>query len=756
MTNYLSGQQFQVGPSVATVLPDMDFETYSDAGFIFDGEKFVGATKNKRGLPLVGAAAYAEHPSTEVLSLAYDLKDGLGERLWLPGMPPPADLFAHIQSGGLVEAHNSGFEFFIWFYVCQLRMGWPALPLEQLRCSMAKAKAYSLPGKLETAAKIVGATELKDESGTATMRKLSVPRKPTKANKSLRWTPELNPDQFQTLYKYNVQDIKAEAALSIRTPDLQPQELELWLLDQRINARGVYIDPVGLQSCIAIFEQASDKYLNELQHITGGAVQTASEVQKIIGWLAAHSIYTHALDDDAVQTLLARNDLPSHCRRVVEIREVMASSSVKKLFAIKHRLNTDGRIRGLFAYCGADRTGRFAGRGPQPQNLPNSGPKVRQCDPVSGCGEYYHADLPGCPSCGLAEHFSEPKSWDPDAVERALKSFEPQSLPLAETLWKDPVAAVAGCLRGLFTAAPGHDLICSDYSAIEGVVAAMLSGEQWRIDVFRGHGKIYEMGASKITGVPFEDMMRHKQETGEHHPTRKTIGKVSELASGFGGWIGAWKNFGADKFMDDDEIKKSILAWRDASPAIVEMWGGQHRKNPHRWEFTPELYGLEGAVVSALLAPGQCFGYRGITYGYSASDDVLYCKLLSGRYICYHKARLTPHTAKNGMSEYEITYEGTSDETNGKWSTMTTYSGKLFENVVQATARDILTNAMLNLEKSGYPIVLHVHDEIVSEVPIGTGSVEEFEKIMGIMPEWASDWPIRAAGGWRGKRYRKD
>ncbi len=180
MTNYLAGQQFSVGVGVSTVLADMDFETYSDAGFLFDGEKYVGATKNKRGLPLVGAAAYAEHYSTEVLSLAYDLKDGAGPRLWVPGLPYPQDLFDYIAAGGLIEAHNSGFEFFVWYYVCHCRMGWPFLAIEQLRCSMAKAKAYSLPGKLETAAKVVQAVELKDESGTATMRKLSVPRKPTK------------------------------------------------------------------------------------------------------------------------------------------------------------------------------------------------------------------------------------------------------------------------------------------------------------------------------------------------------------------------------------------------------------------------------------------------------------------------------------------------------------------------------------------------------------------------------------------------
>lgn len=751
----INGQQFRVGPGVSTVLPDMDFETYSDAGFIFDGEKFIGATKNKRGLPLVGAAAYAEHPSTEILSLAYDLKDGLGGRLWLPGMPPPSDLFALVQNGGLVEAHNSGFEFFIWFYVCFSRMGWPNLPIEQLRCSMAKAKAYALPGKLESAAKVVNADQLKDETGTAVMRKVSTPRKPTKKDSSLRWTPEKHPNEFNILYGYNLQDIRAEGAVSARVPDLQPRELELWLLDQKINARGVYIDPNGLESCIAVFEQAYARYVAELKEITGGAITSPGEVAKITAWLAAYHIFTDSLDEDSVTELL-KLDMPTYCRRVVEIRAMLGASSVKKLFSIKHRLNSDGRIRGLFAFCGAERTGRFAGRGPQPQNLPGSGPKVKHCDPVNGCGHYYEQSLPGCPNCGLAEQFADSETWSPEAAESALSVISSRDLDTVEYHWCAAPKVIAGCLRGLFIAAPGYEFMCSDYSAIEGVVAAMLAGEQWRIDVFRGHGKIYEMGASKITGVPFEEMMRHKQETGEHHPSRKTIGKVSELASGFGGWINAWLNFGAGDFMTEDEIKKAILAWRAASPAIVEMWGGQHRKHPHQWEFTPELYGLEGAAVSALLNPGQIYSYRSIIYGYDPTIECLCCQLPSGRFIYYHKAKLTPHTAKNKMREYRITYEGCVNENSGQWATMVTYGGKLFENVVQATARDILTNAMLNLEKAGYPIVLHVHDEIVAEIPEGTGSIEQFESIMAELPPWASDWPIKAAGGWRGKRFRKD
>lgn len=758
MSDYLAGTQIQAGYSVATVLPDFDFETYSEAGARLNLEtmKWVALPgSKKKGIGAVNAAVYAEHPSTEVLSMWYDLKDGTGRHRWLPGDPPPQHLFDHIARGGLLEAHNSGFEYLIWLHVCHRRMGWPELPLEQLRCSASKCRAHSLPGSLKGAGEALGlaAEAAKDKEGQRVMLKLSQPRNPTKTNGAHRWTPQSAPDDFTKLYDYNEQDIVAESNVSQRVPDLSPSELTLWLLDQRINYRGVAIDTTNLRHCIAVVNQATERYTAELQQITAGTVNSAGEIAKIQGWLGAMGLPLSSLDADSVSDALAMEWLPDHVRRVLEIRASLGAASVKKLFAMNRTVNNDGRLRELFAYCGADRTGRFAGRGAQPQNFPNSGPKCRQCDPVNGCGHYYGTVADWCPFCGISSQFSEPSEWCPEAIDDFLAIMATEDLDVVERFLGDAIAAVSGCLRGMFTAAPGHDLLCSDYSAIEGVVAAMLAGEQWRIDVFRDHGKIYEMGASKITGIPFEEMMEHKRRTGDHHPSRKKIGKVSELASGFGGWINAWKNFGAGDFMTDQEIKEGILAWREASPAIVEMWGGQSRKHPSKWEFTPELFGLEGAVVQAILHPGQCFGYRGIAYG--VKDDVLYCRLLSGRMLTYHQPRLMPVTARNGQPEYQISYMGVDSYTK-KWTRLTTYSGKLFENVVQATARDILTHAMVNLEAAGYPIVLHVHDEIVSEVPAGTGSIEEFEAIMARMPEWAADWPIKAAGGWRGKRYRKD
>lgn len=749
------------GCGFSTVLPDMDFETFSTAGYIYNEstKKWQSIVKSApHGLGAVGAAVYTAHPSARVLSLAYNLKDGIGERLWVPGMPPPLDLFQHIANGEVIEAWNSAFEFHVWENICVKRLGWPPLPYTQLRDAMAKARAWSLPGKLEKAAEVTNAPIQKDKDGTRLLNKFSKGRNPTKHDPRIFIMPHEDPKDANKLYAYNIVDIRAEASVSALVPDLSPEELGLWLLDQKINFKGVHIDRISLDNCTAIIKQAFERYEAELYALTNGIVDSASKLEKLKGWLGAHGVHMDDMTADTIEETLADWNYPdapgyNAAKRAIEIRSLVGSASVKKLFAINRRVSDDDRLRDLFAFCGADRTGRFAGRGPQPQNLPNSGPSVKKCD----CGEYYGADSESCPWCGvLGGKVSE---WGVEAVECALRVISTRDLSTVEHYFGDAVATVSGCLRGLFSAAPGHDFICSDYSAIEAVVLAVLAGEAWREKVFRTHGKIYEMSAAKITGISFEKFLQHKQDTGDHHPMRKKVGKVAELASGFAGWLGAWKAFGADKHIGSDrEIKDAILAWRDASPNIVEFWGGQVRKHPHHWQWWHDMHGLEGVVIAAIQNPGQCYEFRDIKYG--VKDDVLYCELLSGRKLCYHQPRLTPiRCSRSDLNTFQISYMGwNSDYKKGPkgWMRLETYGGKLTENVVQATARDILVYAMKNLDAAGYDIVLHVHDEVVVEVPEKSRSIEDVERIMAIMPEWAANWPIKATGGWRGKRYRKD
>lgn len=740
-----AGYRLVAGMGEATVLPDLDFETYSEAGYVWGESEgkwtaLPGASNGKKGLGIVGAAVYSTHPTADVLSLAYDLKDGNGPRIWRPGMLPPVRLFAHIAAGGLLEAWNSGFEHWIWNHVCVPKYGWPPLPQAQLRCAMAKARAHALPGALEKAGEVLGATQQKDPRGTRLLQKFSVPRNPTKGNPSRRNPPVDSDPDTQALLDYNLQDIVAEAEASSRCPDLEGEELAYWLADQRINYRGVAIDAAGVSNCIAVIEQAHAAGNAELAALTGGLVQRASEVAKLQAWLHMNGTALDSLDEDHVLAALER-PLPPVCRRALEIRAAIGSAAVKKTYAMRNQMAPGGRLHDLFSYHAA-RTGRCTGNGPQPTNLPNSGPGVRLC----ACGRHYGAGLPVCPWCGATEHAEV--EWCPAAVEDALEVIAARDLTTLEWFFGQAqgLSIVSACLRGLFIAGPGHDLLCSDYSSIEAVVLAELANETWRREVFQTHGRIYEISAAKITGIPFDEAATH--------PRRK-LGKVAELASGYQGWIGGWKAFGADEFLSDEEIKQAILAWRAASLAIVELWGGQERN----WR--PERYGCEGAAINAIQFPGTEYPvmrldgrHSGITY--TARGDALYCRLPSGRYLTYHRPRLRESERRPGT--LAIGYEGwNTNPKNGPvgWIRMDTWGGRLVENIVQAVARDILRHATLNLEAAGYPLVLHVYDEVVAEVPEGFGSVEELESIMSTMPAWAAGWPVRAKGGWRGKRYRK-
>jgi DNA polymerase len=693
------------------MIATIDFETYSEAGYNWcpDSNRWVSIVDTApHSIGAVGAPVYAEHPSTDVLCMAYDL--GNGPQLWIPESPwPPTDLFEHIAAGGLVEAHNSMFEYLIWNMVCCRRYGWPALPLHQLRCSAAKARASSIPGKLAKAAEVLGVTA-KIAEGARLIQKFSVPHNPSKKDPRRRVLLSEEPQDAALLYQYCLGDIKTEAEVSAAVAPLSDTELEVWLVDQNINTRGIAVDRVALADCICIVDQAHEKYTRELWEITGGAVSSPNEVKRMGEWLHGQGVHTGTLDAEAVEAMLASEMLPPVPRRVLEIRAMLASSSVKKLYAIDRRVSCDGRLRDLFQYAGALHTRRWSGKGPQPQNLT---PSLRNGEEEEGTA----------------------------AVEEALSFISKGSLSLIEEHYGNPISVVSGCLRGLFCAGPGFDLICSDYKAIEAVVLAELAGEAWRQQVFQTHGLIYEMSAAKITGVPFIDFITYKKEhNGESHPLRKSIGKVAELASGYQGALGAWKNFGADKHLTDDEIKAAVAAWRRESPNIVKFW-----------------YAMEDCARAAIQNPGQCFGYRGIDFG--VRNDILHIKLLSGRLLNYHAPRLTPSVTDWGKHYEKISFMGwNSDFKKGPpgWMRLDTYGGCLTENVTQATARDILAHALVGLERAGYRPVLHVHDEPCGEVPEGWGSVEEFEKIMTTLPEWCRGWPIKATGGWRGKRYRKD
>lgn len=775
-----------------TASPSFDAEVYSEAGYNYDSglRKWVSVVKSApHGLGAVGSAAYAEHPSTQVLKWAYNLQDGKGWQIWRfeDGGRPEA-LCDYIENGGVLEATNMLFEYWVWNKVCHERWGWPELHLWQLRDAAAKARNYSLPPGLGMFPKILGVDVLKADVGKRLIAKYTHPTTRVGWERKLPWD---DPEENRLFDEYNIDDIRSQTLASDRMPDLSSEELELHRYTEVINVRGAYVNREKLNACISIVNQATAKYTQELQRISHGYLKTADERDKILRFLAVHGVNMPNMQKTTVEEWVSRDDLPPTAHRVLEIRALLNSASVKKLFALDRMLPVDDRMKGLFVYQKADRSGRWGGVGPQAHNIPGGGPPVSHC---KDCGGYFRPGM-ACPYCD-SMMFDKSK-WCPEAVEWAHQAISTQRLDVVETYYGDAIKAVSGCLRSLYESAPGCDLLSSDYSAIEAVVAAEISNEKWRQEVFRTHGKIYEMSASKITGLPFQEFLDHKERTGNHHEYRGKIGKVAELASGYAGWIGAWKNFGADKhFSDDREIRDAILKWRAESPNIVEFWGGQLRHGVGWGEHWYENFGIEGAVVSAIQNPGVRYEYKG--FGIDAVNDVLRIQLLSGRHLYYHQPRLEPTLDRFcKLPIWQITYMGyNTDSTKGPvgWVRMETYGGKLFENIVQAVARDILGFAIVNLEKSmcreteeiksepigiveqlvkqeresegacqravgrvysNYSVVMHVHDEIVCEVPEGHGTVEEMENIMSTMPSWAAGWPVKAQGGWRGKFFRK-
>lgn len=739
------------GSGTCTVVADMDFETYSEAGYKWDPESnkwvapdYVSKTA-KKGLSIVGARLYAQHPSTEVLVLWYDLKDGAGRKAWIPSMPLPQDLFDHIAAGKMIEAFNMPFEEAIWNETCVRKYGFPVLPDRVLTCAANKARAFCLPGSLEKAAQALHLDEQKDKEGARLLRKFSMPRNPTKKDPRTRIHPLSDPDGPK-LYAYGEQDIVTEFELSLKIPDVSPLEREYWLMDLDCNRAGVKLDRPAVEKAVEYLQKIYAESEEELYQLTGGKVSAATEVKNITEWLKEyHGVKAKSLDEDGVNELLGL-ELAEDARRVLEIRRDVASASVRKYFTMMAKMGDGDRVYELFIVNSA-RTGRDAGRGIQVQNLPNDGPDVRNC---SGCPSYFDPRKHECPACGTDASFSPIEEWDYDAMDHCIERLKQGTLDL---FFPRVIEVLAGCLRGMIIADEEHDFICSDYSSIEAVVQACLTGVQWRIDTFRQQKCIYLASASKITGTPVEEYERYKEENGKHHPDRK-LGKVAELASGFGGWIGSWLNFGASSFLSTEhEIKQKILAWRKASPEIEEAWGGQIRG--FGYKVKQELYGLEGLFIQAFLNPGKRFHWReGVSY--IRRGNTVFCELPSGRTIPYHDVVLEPSARRAGT--WTITFMGyNTNPQMGKigWVRLDTYGGRLFENVVQAVARDIMAYAAVNLHAAGYRIRLRVHDELVALVPKGWGSVEEFERIGAMLPEWAQDWPIRMSGGWRGKRFRK-
>lgn len=759
---YLKGQQFRVGIGLTTVLPDFDYETYSEAGLVFDHQELKwsalpGLSAQQKGLRGCGVRNYVQHPSFRVLSLAWDLKDGKGKRWWRP--PELEDLFPLTQAphytrldelfdyvqtyrpgqayeclDGLIEAWNSSFEWQAWEFGCP---GWPKLHLAQMRCAMAKAKVAAYPPALENTGEVLNLPIQKDPKGKALIRKLTMPKNPTKKDQSTRWTPQTAPQDFADFYAYNRTDIASESEASVRVADLTPYELRVWLMDQRVNMRGMGIAVQDMHNCIVIYEQALERDWANLRKLTNGQVHKHTEVAETLRWLSSRGAHFQNLDEETVELALARTDLPADVMQVIGIRQRLSYGSCNKLFKMRAMVTGDNRLCDQYSYAGAH-TKLWNGRDVQPANF------------YSGI-------------------FKKPAQ-----ARAALDVIATGSLEYVEYMYpkKDALEIVASCLRSLICAAPGHRLISADFTAIQAVVTSCLALEWWRIEVFQTHGKIYEAMASQMTGKPMQFYLDYQEQTGEKHQDRQDFGKLPVLSGDFGAWIGGWKQFGADKVLgSDDNIKAAILKNRATQPNIVELWGGQTRNKFNRapdGSYAPEFqeyFGLEGAAIKAVLDPGVCYAYHGCKF--QVFEDVLYNAGPSGGIMRYHAPRLERSKRDYASPwELELSYEGWNTNAKkgpvNKWIRMKLYGGVLTQNQVSHESREIQALGLLALDEPGdYPVVMHTHDEGVAEVPYGRGSKEEYTaRVRGSLPSWASlpngePWPIKLPTAWECEFYGK-
>lgn len=655
-------------------------------------------TRSAADLLDVGSDVYSQHWTTDFLSVAFAFDEDPVQLITRKTLEEKAHVITdHVSRGEKVIGHNiGGFEILIWNNVMTLKHGWPELSIEQCEDTMPMAYAMALPGSLEQAANAAGIAYKKDMAGHRVMLQLSQPRKINKDGSILWWEEEDVPEKFEKLYSYNKTDVEVERALHKRLLKLTPRERELWILDWKINRRGVLVDTPAAKKAIQIVELQKESLDKRMQNITSGAVSMCTAVGQLTSWLKSKGLDVPSVAKAELVEMLGQKDLPLECREALLLRQEAAKSSTAKFVSMMSGAGIDGRVRGLFQYHGAS-TGRWAGRRVQLQNLPR--PKLEQ--------------------------------KEIDEVFKVLESNPAQqAAEIIDVFYGPPTSIMSDCIRGTLRAKPGHDLIGCDFSSIEARKLAWLAGEQKVLDIFATHGKIYEHAAAGIYKVPMDSITKKDP--------RRQIGKVAILALGYQGGKGAFqtmaKAYGIE--VSDTEADEIKNAWREANPKIVKYW-----------------WALEEAAIKAVQNPGhKCqAGEKPATFVVNGS--FLWCRLPSGRALCYPYPKIENFDTPWGVPKEGLTYMGLDTYTK-KWTRIKSYGGKLCENITQAAARDLLSDSMFRLEERNYKVVMHVHDETVTEVPKGWGSVSEVESIMSEVPLWAKGMPI-AAEGWRKERFQK-
>ena len=632
---------------------EMDIETFSDVDLI-----------------KCGVYAYADSPAFEVLLFAYSFDGGETRVIDLAqGEELPGEVAEAVFDGSVVKtAFNANFE-----RTCLSKHFGRYLPPDSWHCSAVQAAVLALPRSLEDVGAVLGLDEQKMKEGKELIRYFCVPCKPTKANGGRRRNlPCHAPEKWEMFKSYCVRDVDVEKAIRRKLCKfpIPEGEMELYRLDQRINDRGVLVD-MGLVRQAVVCERLHKEVVTRRAYELTG-LENPNSVAQLKGWLGENGVEAESLSKKAVADMIEESD--GEVEELLRLRLLMAKTSVKKYEAMERSVCSDGRVHGLLQFYGANRTGRWAGRLVQVQNLPQN-------------------------------HIED--------LELARRLVREGRFEDVEMLYDSTPKVLSELIRTAFVPEPGCRFVVADFSAIEARVLAWLAGERWRLEVFSSHGKIYEASASAMFHVPIEEVTKGS-------PLRQK-GKIAELGLGYGGAAGALVSMGAlDMGFSEDDLPPLVAAWRRANPHITQFW----------WD-------VDKAAVEAVTKRTGTRAGR-ITFEYRSG--ILFVTLPSGRKLAYVKPRM----AVNKFGREGLTYEGILE--NKKWGRIETYGPKLVENIVQGTARDLLAEAMLRVEKRGYPIVMHCHDEIIAEVPEGSGSVEEMCEVMAARPSWAEGLPLRADG----------
>jgi len=623
-----------------------------------------------------GVYRYTDSPNFDILLFAYSIDEGPVELVDLAsGEEIPKETVEAILSSDIIKtAFNANFERVALMRYLSRKLGKEVyLNPSSWRCSEVQAAMLGLPLHLEGVAKVLRLGVQKMAEGKPLIRYFCIPCKPTAANGGrTRNMPSDAPDKWELFKQYNIRDVEVELEIRKKIKDYPIPESEqaLYELDQRINDRGFKADMDFVMQAISCDKQFTLAATERAYELTG--LENPNSVSQLKDWLSDRGVEVESLSKKNVKELVSETE--GEVEEALKLRLLMAKTSVRKYEAIERAVCSDGRVHGLFQFYGANRTGRFAGRLVQVQNLPQN----------------HLVDLK------LARDLVKEGRFDD-----------------LQMLFGNTPGVLSELIRTAFIPKEGHRFIVADFSAIEARVLSWLAGEKWRLEVFQSHGKIYEASASQMFHVPLEEITKGS-------PLRQK-GKISELACGYGGGVGALKSMGAlEMGVEENELQGLIDNWRRANPHIVNFW----------WE-------VDKMAIKAVKERTRTRTH-GIIFTYKSG--MLFVTLPSSRDLVYVKPKLI----LNKFGREGLTYEGIG--TTKKWERIETYGPKIVENIVQAASRDLLAEAMLRLDNAGFAIVAHVHDEVICEVPMGESSVEEICSIMSESPKWSDGLPLDADG----------